>query len=180
MLVFCDGGGLKTFVWDYLLLCVHVGAALRMCMSGQLEGVCSFLPPSGFLRYGLVRLNSKHLDLLSHPASPFLLLFFGSFVCLFLRWSSPCGSALHSQSPRFRLLRAGMTSVQTHVCTAGGSHTPSLATKSLSSREGQLASFLPAELVKVAAIMAFVLLLPARWLSHYRAVGSLMLRCCVL
>lgn len=78
--------------------------------------------------------------------------------------------ALHSQSPCFRLLRAGLTSVQTHVCTVGGSHTPSLATKSLSSREGRmktlklslLTRILPAELVKVAAIMAFVLLLPAR------------------
>lgn len=95
--------------------------------------------------------------------------------------------ALHSQSPCFRLLRGGMTSVQTHVCTVSGSHTPSLATKSLSSRGHMktlklslLTRILPAELVKVAAIMAFVLLLPARWLSHYRAVGSLVLRCCPL
>lgn len=33
LLVFCDGGGLEAFVWDYLLLCVHVGAALCVCVS---------------------------------------------------------------------------------------------------------------------------------------------------
>lgn len=84
-----------------------------MCMSEDSlkEFVFSFHHLVSEMWTQVFRLNSKHLDLLSHPASPFFVLSFG-FLCLFLRWSFALWLALNSRSPCFRLLRAGMTSVQ--------------------------------------------------------------------
>lgn len=106
-------------------MCVHVGATLCMCMSEDSlkEFVFSFHHLVSEMWTQVFRLNSKHLDLLSHPASPFFVLSFG-FLCLFLRWSFAVWLALNSRSPLFQAPESWDDKCAAPTCAMSVAHIP--------------------------------------------------------